>query len=321
MSEVEFGSELETGNNSSWRHHQMRWRLPSAADAAATGLLLGGAIWIVMHLNWSLSDMAAYDHAAARFLAGGTLYPALTDPTAPDVYRYAPWFAVAWLPMHWLAEPIRGMVWSSVLVVASVAAAWPLLIQRRVVLVAVGAMSAAWLLGAAKWGNVEPLMIAVLVWGTPRRWGPVAVGVAASLKVAPILLAVVWFGRGEWRKASIAIAVAAILLAPMLLSDLSHYPLEATATLSVRRAFGEVAWAGLTIALTVGALVMAKTRWSWWLADAASLAAYPQLPLYRLGMLLVGTTTDDQGTRGHDAEDAVGARRRQTRNSGGLGVP
>lgn len=263
-------------------------RVPNLWSIVAATLLLSWSAWILLHMQWSLSDMPAYDHAAQRLLSGQPLYPPLADPTASDVYRYAPWFALAWTPMLALPIELRGVVWSLILVGASVLAAWPLLSSRRLLPVALGVFSATWLIGAAKWGNVEPLMIALLVWGVPRRCGPVAVGIAASLKGVPILLALVWIGRGEWRKAALAVLVAGILLAPMLLFDLSHYPIEATAVLSVRRAFGDVAWIALTAALSVATLLVSRTRWAWLTADVAALSAYPQLPLYRLGMLLVG---------------------------------
>ena len=216
-----------------------------------------------------------------------------------DVYRYAPWFAAAWIPMLALPEAIRDAVWSAILIASCLAATWPLLSSQRLVVTVTGLFAAVWLLGGAKYGNVEPLMIALLVWGIPRRWGPAAVGIAASLKVAPILLVLVWVGRREWGKAALAVVVAAVLLAPMLLFDLSHYPIESTAVISVRRAFGDVAWVGLTAALGILAILVSRTRLAWGVADLAVLAAYPQLPLYRLGMLLVGTQPGADEAMGH----------------------
>jgi hypothetical protein len=266
-----------------------RWRTLKLWEAGVIGLLVAGALLLVVTTVWSLSDVAAYNGAAERLLHGQPLYPPLTDQRSADVYRYAPWFAVAWMPMLVLSAPVRDVLWSVILVAGCVAAAWPMLSHPRLLVTVMGAFAAVWLLGAAKYGNVEPLMVALLVWGIPRRWGPLAVGVAASLKVAPILLVAVWVGRREWGKVVTALVVAAVLLAPMLLFNLSHYPIEATALISIRRAWGDVAWVGSTAALALIAIVLSRTRFAWFAGDLAVLAAYPQLPLYRLGILLVGT--------------------------------
>jgi hypothetical protein len=266
-----------------------RWRSLAKWEAAAVGLLLGASLLFLINLNWSLADMAAYDGAARRLLDGAELYPPLANERTPEVFRYAPWFAGAWIPMLALPETARAVLWSAILIASCVAAAWPLLSSRRLLVSVIGFFAVVWLLGAAKYGNVEPLMIAMLVWGVRSRWGPAAVGIAASLKIAPLLLAAVWIGRGEWRKVAISVAVAAILLAPMLLYELSNYPIEATALISVRRPFGDVAWIGLTLVLAVAAIALSRTRMGWFAADVAVLAAYPQLPLYRLGTLLIGT--------------------------------
>lgn len=286
-------------------------RIPNVWQAVTIALILFATAWFALSRVWSLSDIAAYDGAAQRLLHGEPLYPAVADQGAPDVYRYAPWFAVAWIPLLALPLEVRYAGWTGVLVVAGVLAAWPWLTSRRPLLVAVGVFAASWVAGAAKWGNVEPLMVCLLVWGVPRRWGPLAVGVAASLKVAPILLVLVWIGRGEWRKAGIALAVAVLLLAPMLLFDLSHYPLESAAAISVRRVFGVPVWLALVALLLAATWLLARTRWAWLLADLAVLAAYPQLPLYRLGQLLVGT---DPLAR-HDLDVVVGVRGRRASGS------
>lgn len=277
-----------------------RWRELKRWEAVVIALLLSASIMLLLTTVWSLSDMSAYEGAARRLLNGQPLYPELPNERSADVYRYAPWFAAAWIPMLALPDAIRDALWSAILVGSCIAGAWPLLSSRRLVVTVMGLFAAVWLLGGAKYGNVEPLMVALLVWGIPRRWGPAAVGVAASLKLAPILLALVWVGRREWGKAGLAAGVAAVLLAPMLLFDLSHYPIEATALVSVRRAFGDLAWLGLTAGLGVVTILLSRSRLAWGVADLAVLAAYPQLPLYRLGILLVGTQPG--------ANDAAGQR-------------
>ena len=58
------------------------------------------------------------------------------------------------------------------------------------------------LVGISAVGNVQPLLIAALVWSVERRSGPAWIGVAASLKIFPILFAAVYLGRREWARAA-----------------------------------------------------------------------------------------------------------------------
>ena len=61
------------------------------------------------------------------------------------------------------------------------------------------------------------------MWGVERRSGPIWIALGASLKAVPLALALVYAGRGEWRKAAVAAGLTALLVAPMLLFDLSGY--------------------------------------------------------------------------------------------------
>ena len=54
-------------------------------------------------------DWQAYLGAAERLRTGLPLYPAVADPGAASVYRYAPWFAVAWIPLP--SCPARRWEW------------------------------------------------------------------------------------------------------------------------------------------------------------------------------------------------------------------
>ena len=65
-------------------------------------------------------------------------------------------------------------------------------------------------------GNVQPLMLLALLIGFDRRWGPVAVAIAASMKFTPILLVAAYVARREWWKAGLSVVLAAVLLAPGL---------------------------------------------------------------------------------------------------------
>lgn len=66
------------------------------------------------------------------------------------------------------------------------------------------------LVSAAAGGNVEPLLVGALYFGIHRSSGPVWVGVAASIKLVPILYVIPWIGRREWGKALIAIGIMGV---------------------------------------------------------------------------------------------------------------
>ena len=52
------------------------------------------ASWFIA---WNPADAGAYYDAAHRLTTGQPLYPPV-NPEAHEVYRYAPWFAIAWMP-------------------------------------------------------------------------------------------------------------------------------------------------------------------------------------------------------------------------------
>src|SRR4029079_944327 len=111
------------------------------------------------------------------------------------IYRYAPWLAWLAVPWTYLPPPVAGALWSAVLLAASGLALVPLVRAGAWVLVA---FFAPILVGISAVGNIQPLIVAALVWGVERRSGPVWVALAASLKVFPLLLALVYAGRRQW---------------------------------------------------------------------------------------------------------------------------
>lgn len=56
-------------------------------------------IWVTLRAHWAGGDMGAYWEAAIRLREGQPLYVPHADVNAVNVYRYAPWFAWAWIPL------------------------------------------------------------------------------------------------------------------------------------------------------------------------------------------------------------------------------
>ena len=258
-------------------------RLLALAVACGFGIAF---VWANVR-SWNLEDMDAYWNAAQRLRDGLPLFPAVADPGAADVFRYAPWFAWLWIPLTYLPKVAVQVGWSAVLL-ASVAVALATVLRRRsVATICLAALLGGLLVRTASTGNVHALLIAALTFGVPRRSGPVWIGIAASLKFAPIAYALVYVGRGEWRRAALSVLVAAVLVAPALLYDLGDYPIDPGAGWSLLSVAGVVPWAVVAGACAVGALALARGRYAWVAAGVAVLASVPRLELYDLTYLLV----------------------------------
>jgi hypothetical protein len=179
-----------------------------ALYCACFGLGLGWALflWSTHPSPWA--DGEAYWLAAERLRQGADLYlPG--SPADPTVYRYAPWFAWAWVPLTYLPKLLVIVGWQVFLGVCSVEVCWRFRSNP------IAAFSFPMLVVTSLFGNVQPAILAALV------FLPHSLGVAASLK--PVALGVaVW--RRDWVGLAIAGAVAAVLWAPALFYDLSGYP-------------------------------------------------------------------------------------------------
>lgn len=238
------------------------------------GLLIAGAL-PTLRDGHVLADMTTYTRAADRLLHGASIYASYPGDLVP--YKYAPWFAVLWVPLTTLPRPLVGAVWLGLLLAC---AGW-LLWRAPWWLAILAGPFVAW--GAAI-GNVAPLLFAVLAFALPTRGAAVAIGAVASLKAFPILLIIPLLRQRRWRAASIAVGVAALLTAPMLLFDLSGYQVSPEGPHSIYNLLGPVAWV-----VTAGAaLVLAVLRPSWPSAGLAVMLANPRFQWYDLGYLLIG---------------------------------
>lgn len=238
--------------------------------------------------HWTLSDASAYWNAALRLRDGGALYPAFSDVDASQVYRYAPWLAWLTVPFTYLSMQLAGTLWSALLLGASGVALIPLVRARAWLLVA---FFAPILVGISAVGNVQPLLIASLTWSVERRSGPLWIGVAASLKIFPILFALVYLGRREWLRAALAVAVASALWAPALLYDLRGYATDAgqAATLFAVPAL----WALVVGGAVIATLWLARGPYAWLAGATAVVLALPRLFVYDVTFLMPGAVNHE----------------------------
>lgn len=234
--------------------------------------------------DWHLDDMNAYWDAGMRLRTGGELFPPVADVLASEVYRYSPWFAWLWTPLTLLPRVVVEVVWSVVLLGASALAVWPLV--RRGAWLAV-AFFLPILVGISSGGNVHALLIASLVLGVERRSGPLWIGVAASLKLFPILFVLTYLGRRQWTRAAVACLVAGLLLAPYLLYDLSNY--VTTAGGAALLWDWPIVYGIAVVAAVLVALRLAPTRHGWLASSMAVVLALPRSFLYDITWLMVAT--------------------------------
>jgi Glycosyltransferase family 87 len=255
--------------------------------------------------GWTQNDAGAYWNAAMRLRDHQPLYPVVADVEASDVYRYAPWLAWLTVPFTYLPVQVAGAIWSVFLLAGSVLAVLPL--ARRGAWVPV-AFFFPILVGISAYGNVQALLIASLVWSVDRRSGPVWVGVAASLKIFPILFAVTYLVRGQWLRALVAVVVGGLLWAPALLYDLTGYVTEP----GQAGLFGStLVWSVVAVGAVLVTAWLARTRYGLLSAAGAVILTAPRFFIYDVTYLLAGA---DAG--GTPSESAMAPRWRTPQTRG-----
>ncbi len=225
-------------------------------------------------------DVRVYWAAGERIRDGEPLYAASIPQGA---YRYAPWFAWLWAALTSLPRPLVEAGWVTAQLACVAYLLRPLVDRERwPALLILGPA----LLYAGIAGNVHPALLAGIAYGLPRRSGPLFVALAASLKAFPLLFVLWYVGRGEWRKVAETVALTALLVAPMLLYDLSHFGSEPGLTISLYRA-SPLLWAAVAALACGAALLVARTRYGVLAAAVAVMASLPRLLFYDLGYLAV----------------------------------
>lgn len=262
----------------------MTRRLPRTfVVALIVGLGIANLYWAAT--SWSQTDAAAYWQAAIRLRAGEQLYPMVQNVEASDIFRYAPWFAYAAVPFTLLPISLAGALWSLLLVAASCLAIAPL-VQRGAWL----QVAFFWpiLIGISAIGNAQPLIVAALVHGLERRSGPIWVGLMASLKVVPIFLVLFYLGKGEWRRAAVAVFVAGMLWAHAILFDLEGYVTtsgQAGILFSLPVLFAAVVALGTVLSLRLSISASPHARLA---AATLMVLATPRFFVYDLTYLIIG---------------------------------
>lgn len=269
----------------------------------ATGLVLGWLAYTLTSwfLAWNPADARAYYLAAERLRDGEPLYPAM-HPDAHEVFRYAPWFAVAFLPFTLMPIDLATHVWSVLMLACAGLAVIPVARLGGRAAVLLSALLGALLAETAMFGNAHPLVVAMLSWTIARPSAPWWVGAAASIKLAPIGFVLPWLGLRRLRDSITAVAVAALLFAPILAFDLSGYVTSPGTGLVSPYAASPVLWLLGAVGAVVAViwLSLRASPYAYVAAGAAMFLIPPRVSTAYIAFLLPATVAALQRARGQN---------------------
>ena len=278
---------------------------------AVVGVLIGINVFLQHLFGDPLADVRAYYEAGARLNAGQPLYVQTATVNDPNFYRYPPLLAIFFRPLALLPYGAAAAIWEA-LVIASFVVTVIRIRPDADRLILFGVLAMTWLWSLAIGQAQVPLTLFVLI-GAP--W---SVAVATNIKIFPVLIAVWWLSRREWRPLAWLTAWLAALLALQLLvapSDTIAFfgTLNTSQVGDVHNvspfAISPWLWAGLVAAGAAIAFRLGPTRWGWPAAVAVSVFANPRLLLYQLMRLLAGLRNPDEPSRGNGRKVAGGAPR------------
>lgn len=255
--------------------------------------LLGAAIGLdtlLLHLRLDpLADVRAYYDAGARLNAGLPLYeqPATTDD--PGFYRYPPLLAIAFRPLANLPFETAALIWEAFLLVLFAGTLVRLGLRNEWTWIVTGWLAApiAWSLAV---GQAQVAVTFLVALGSP--W---AIALAGHLKILPVIVAIFWVGRRDWRSLGVFVAwVAGFGLLSLALEPagtiafLGFTDLAQVGNVQNRSlyAVSPVLWAAFVVAFFAIAWRFAPSRAGWALAVAASVLVSPRLLMYQASTLL-----------------------------------
>jgi hypothetical protein len=197
------------------------------AGSIATIAFVIGTCWLFALANavlvtqqWEFNDVHAYLGAAQRIAEGGPVYAPTADES--ELYRYSPWFAVLWIPFTRLPTLAVEVGWAVVLIGATLVVLFKF--RHSWAELALALLLGGLMYRTAGWGNVQPIIVAALVYLLPTRAGPWVVGITASLKAWPLAAVAVYAWRREWSAVAVSLGVAVAMSLPALFTDLNAYP-------------------------------------------------------------------------------------------------
>lgn len=261
------------------RSRRTRWAMMFTL-ALLIAIGVNHAVWAIA--QWPMGDLAIYLGAAERIRAGEPLY-AVAEPYM--TFWYAPWFAVAFVPLTFLPQPVVAVAWSATLLAATFGVGWMLWRMDGAAAKFLALMAVPALFAVSAGGNVQPLMVLGLLIGLRRPSGPLWIAIAASLKFTPILFVFVYLARRDWRRSAVTLLLAGALVGPALLLGL---PIG-RATDWAESAPSLLAWGPWTYGAVVGAAclmaLIGPKRFAPLAAASAAVLALPRLFVYDITLI------------------------------------
>jgi hypothetical protein len=265
--------------------------------------LVVGLDTLVLHLRLDpLADVRAYYDAGARLNAGLPLYVQTATTDDPGFYRYPPLLAIAFRPLALLPYETAALIWEAFLIALFVGTLVRLGLRNPWTWIVTGWLAApiAWSLAI---GQAQVAVTFLVALGSP--W---AIALAGQLKILPIVVAIYWIGRRDWRAVGsvvawlVGLSVLSFVLEPagtiafVGFSDLGQVGNVQNRSLY---ALSPLLW-GVFVVVVLGlALRFAPGRAGWALAVGASVLVSPRLLMYQLSTLQATVRPPDE-----PAEDA-----------------
>ena len=255
---------------------------------AVLGALVGAYILVLHATTDPAADVHAYYDAGARLNAGQPLYEQSATVEGSHYYFYPPLLAVAFRPLALLPFEVAATIWMVVVLVSFAASVWLAGVRNRWTWYVLG-----WLAGPIAWslviGQAQVLVMFLLTLGTPF-----GLALAGSIKVFPALAAVYWLGRRDWPMLGRFVAWGLGLTALSLVLEPSgtiafltfpKFELVGEVTNLSPYAISPALWAITVAALAIAAVLLARTRFGWFMALLLSVLATPRLHLYQFSSL------------------------------------
>ena len=278
---------------------RVRWVL---IGAGVLGVLIG-IDTLLLHLRLDpLADVRAYYDAGARLNAGLPLYVQTATTDDPGFYRYPPLLAIAFRPLALLPYETAAIIWETFLIVLFAGTLVRLGLRNQWTWIVTGWLAApiAWSLAI---GQAQVAVTFLVALGSP--W---AIALAGNLKVLPVVVAIYWIGRRDWRAVGRFVAWMVGLVAFSFVVEpaatvafIGFSELGQVGNIENRSlyAISPILWAAFVVGLLAVALRFAPTKAGWALAVAASVLISPRLFMYQLSTLQAAVRPPD---------DADGAR-------------
>lgn len=182
------------------------------ATVVATGL---GIVLMIRTARHGMIDLRVYRMGGSVLLHGGSLYDAhLPDTGLP--FTYPPFAAIAMIPLAVLPWRLAALAWI-VISVTCLAVIWRVALRREWPRLgtlgrsrALGVLAAITLLSVALepvretllFGQINLVLTAMILWdlaASDRRWRGALVGIAAALKLTPVLFLALLVVTGQWK--------------------------------------------------------------------------------------------------------------------------